>query len=286
MRRNKSYFIASVVTIAACIFLMGLFLSIAMNFVSAVGQAEDEISITVFFDEGTDESQILEIQSEIESWDEVASTVYTSAEEAWENFKDSYFEDYPDLAEGFENDNPLADSASIDVYMSDITLQDELSERLEALDGVRQVNRSETTASALSDIGKIVAAVSGILIIVLLAVSIFLISNTIAMGINARKDEIQIMKYVGATDFFVSSPFIFEGIFIGIIGAAIPVLIILIIYRSAAGYFIAEFQAISSSFTLLGTGQIFVVFVPVAVVIGAGIGVVGSLISTKRYIKV
>ena len=284
--RNKFFFIASVATIAVCVLLIGLFLAVILNVNSIMKQIEDSVCVTVFFDEGTTEDEILSIQDEVEGWDEVSYTEYVSAEEAWENYKEKYFADYPELAEGFGDDNPLANSASIDVYLSDIEQQSSVVEALEAMDMVRQVNASETTAGVLSDVGKIVAAASIVLIVILLAVSIFLITNTIITGITVRKEEIKIMKCVGATDFFVKAPFVFEGIIIGIIGALIPLIAIFFAYRALTSFVIEQFQIVSGTFSLISMGNIFTILVPVSLVIGAGIGFIGSLIATGRHIKV
>ena len=286
IKRNKVFFFATVATIAACVFLVGLFTAVAMNLSSLVSQAEENVCITVFFDEGIGEDKILAIGSEIGTWEEVERTEYTSAEEAWESYKLEYFAQYPELADAFAEDNPLANSASFDIYLKNIENQPSVVARIEALPGVRQVNRSETTASALTDIGKIVGIVSAALIIILMAVSIFLITNTIVTGIALRKEEIQIMKYVGATDFFVNSPFIFEGLIIGIVGAAIPLVILLLLYRSVMGFFIDQFQTLSSTFTLLPASQVFALLVPLSIGIGAAIGLIGSLIATRKHIKV
>ena len=284
--RNKFFFVASVATIAVCILLIGLFVAVILNVNYIVAQVEDTVCVTVFFDEDLSEDEIIEIGEEIGTWEEVSYTEYISADEAWENYKEKYFADYPELAEGFEGDNPLANSASYDIYLEDITQQDDTVAKIEALDGVRQVNASEATAGALSDIGKIVAIASIVLIAVLLAVSIFLITNTIITGITVRKEEIKIMKYVGATDFFVKSPFVFEGIIIGIIGAVIPLIIIFFAYKWLASFMIEQFQIVSGTFSLLPLETIFMILVPLAIIIGAGIGFIGSAIATGRHIKV
>lgn len=286
IKRNKVFFFASIATIAVCIFLIGLFISVAMNLTYMVNQVSSNVCITVFFDDGLSEEKIREIGETAASWSEVSRAEYTSAEEAWQEYKEVYFANYPELAEGFKDDNPLANSASYDIYLKDISDQNTVVARLEATDGVHQVNRSETTANALGDITKIIAGVSVVLIIVLLAVSIFLITNTIITGITLRKEELQIMKYVGATDFFVKSPFVFEGIFIGIIGALIPLVILFFIYRSAMDFFIEQFQTISTVISVLPIRDVFTVLIPVALVIGAGIGFIGSSIATGKHIKV
>lgn len=284
--RNKVFFLASVATITACIFLIGMFISIIMNLNHILNEAEEAVCITVFFDEGLDESKIIEIGAGIDTWEEVERVEYTSAEQAWENFKKDYFKDRPELAEGFQDDNPLADSASYSVYLYDVGQQSSVVSKIEAIEGVRQVNKSEVTAGALSDFGKIAGIVSIAIIVILLAVSIFLISNTIVTGITMHKEEIHIMKYVGATDFFVKSPYVFEGIIIGLIGAIIPLIILFFIYRSAISYIVGQMQTITSVFTFLPLQNVFMYLVPLSLIIGAGIGFVGSMIATGKHIKV
>ena len=216
--RNRLFSLASIATITACVFLFGVFYSIMMNFEYMVKKAENEVCVTVFFDEGLSDTEIKKLGDTISNRVEVSSVHYTSAEEAWNNFKSEYFAAYPDLAEGFK-DNPLINSASYEVYLSDAGMQGTLVTYLENLDGVRQVNRSEATASGLSSAAKLVGYVAIAVIIILLAVSIFLITNTIVIGITVRKEEISIMKFIGATDAFVNAPFFVEGIAIGIIVA-------------------------------------------------------------------
>ena len=284
--RNKVFSLVSIATVAACIFLIGMFMAAILNMNHIVEEAQSTVCVTVFFEDSLSEEEILEIGAQIRSWPEVASASYTSADQAWLNFKNEYFRNSPELAEGFADDNPLANSASYDVYLEDVNLQDEVCERLEATAGIRQVNRSEVTASALSDLGRIVGIASAVLIIILLAVSVFLIANTIVTGITMRKEEIRIMKYVGATDFFVKSPFIFEGVIIGLIGALIPLVIIFIIYNGAAVYIMDQLQTLNQMFTFISVKSFFKLLVPVALVIGAGIGLLGSSIATGRHLKV
>lgn len=286
IKRNKVFFLATVATIAACVFMVGILLAVMMNINYILKEAEESVSVTVFFDEDLDEGEIREIGKRIEAWDEVSHIEFTSAEEAWATFKESYFKDNPELAEGFADDNPLASSASYAVYFNEIDQQGTIVDRLSALTGVRKVNRSEITANALSDVGKIVGIISLVIGIVLFCVSIFLISNTITTGITMRAEEIRIMKYVGATDFFVKSPFVFEGIIIGLIGAIIPLLILFFVYRSAVSYIMNQFNTLTSAFSMMPLSSVFTILIPVALILGAGIGLIGSSIATNKYIKV
>ena len=115
--RNKMFSIASIATMAACIFLFGLFYSIVINFNHIVEKAEEGVAITVFFDEDATQEQIDNIGAQLEKKDGVLEVNYISADEAWESFQDDYFGDSKDAAEGFKNDNPLANSDNYEVYM-------------------------------------------------------------------------------------------------------------------------------------------------------------------------
>ena len=286
LKRNKLYTLASIGTITACIFLIGLFYSVVVNLQHIVKNAEQQVEITIFFDYGIEQDKIDSIGETIKKRVEVESISFTSAEEAWKNFKKQYFGGKEELAEGFKGKNPLANSASYTVKLNDIEMQDTFVAYVKTLDGVRQVNYSSSAAGMLSDFGKLTALVSAAIIIILLGVGIFLISNTVMVGITVRKEEIGIMKLMGATDYFVRAPFIVEGITIGLIGAAIPLTIIFFIYREVVGYILGQFQSISTIVNFISVGEIFKVLVPMALVIGAGIGVLGSMITIRKHLKV
>ena len=238
--RNKMFSLASIATMSACIFLFGLFFSIIVNFQHIIKTAEEGVAITVFFEEDATDSEKKAIGKALEARKDVAEVKYISAEEAWEEFQKQYFADNPELAEGFKNDNPLASSDNYEVYMKTAEdsksltarsrslseTQKELVSYAQKLDGVREVNKSDVVAKMLSSVNTLVAVISITIIIILLGVSIFLISNTVTMGITVRKEEIAIMKYIGAKDFVVRSPFVIEGLIIGIFGAAIPLVLL------------------------------------------------------------
>ena len=131
---------------AACIFLFCILYSVVVNVQHMVKAMEDTVGVTVFFDEGLSEEEIQAIGDVISARSEVADMRFVSAEEAWESYKEDYFAGMPELAEGFEEDNPLANSASYELYLNDIEDQQEFVEYLESIDGVRQVNYSEIAA--------------------------------------------------------------------------------------------------------------------------------------------
>ena len=190
------------------------------------------------------------------------------------------------MAQSFANDNPLANASSYSIYMNDISMQSTLVTYLSSLDGVRQVNRSETVANTLSDFNKLIGYISAGIILILLGVAVFLISNTISVAISVRKEEIAIMKLVGATDYIVRSPFVVEGVIIGLVGATIPLGILYILYEKIIEYIGLNFTFISSMMKFLPVTAVFNTLVPVALILGVGIGYLGSHITTRRHLKV
>lgn len=284
--RNRLFSLASIATIAACIFLFGVFYSLVMNVQYMVDKAQNEVCVTVFFNEGLTDSDIKRLGDTISKRVEVSNIHYTSAEQAWENFKGEYFKDYPELAEGFKDDNPLANSASYEVYLNDASMQTTLVTYLENLSGIRQVNRSEATASGLSSAARLVSYAALVIVIILLAVSIFLISNTIIIGITVRKDEISIMKYIGATDAFVNAPFFVEGITIGLIGAVIPIGILRFAYESIISYVMNKFSVLANILAFMPVDEVFKVLVPVGLGLGLGIGIVGTFFAVRKHADV
>ncbi len=282
LTRNRWYTLASIATISACLFLFGMFYSIITNFQNVVKTAEEGVSVTVFFDEGITEDQILAVKNDVEKRTEVRKVDYVSADDAWNSFKKEYLGEY---ADGF-TENPLADSANLQIYLKDVSMQPALVTYLESIQGVREVNRSEVTATTLSGMNKLIAYISIGIIVILLAVSVFLISNTVTIGISVRKEEINIMKYIGATDFFVRAPFVIEGILIGLMGSLLPLAVIYIIYNKTITYLGSRFSMLSTLLSFLPIKTIFDNLTPISVAMGVGIGFIGSAVTVRRHLHV
>ena len=201
--RNIWFSLASVATISACIFLFCLFFSIVANIRFMVHHVESTVGITVLFDESLTEEQILALGDEIGKRPEIREMKYVSAQEAWDSFKAEYFAGHEELAEGFAEDNPLAGSASYVIFLNDISEQENFVAYLQGITGVRQVNYSSTTAAGFSSFNKMLGLLSLVIIGVLLAVAVFLISNTISVAAAFRRRESQIMRLIGATNFMI-----------------------------------------------------------------------------------
>ena len=299
--RNKMFSLASIATMSACIFLFGLFFSILVNFQYIIKSAEEGVAITVLFNEDATEEQKKEIGEQLESRDDVSEVKYVSADDAWAEFQKEYFGDNPELAEGFKDDNPLAHSDNYEVYMKTVkgdnkdliakskslsATQQDLVKFAQSLDGVRQVNKSDVVANTLSSVNMLVAYVSIAIIAILLGVSVFLISNTVTTGITVRKEEIAIMKYIGAKDFVVRSPFVIEGLIIGLFGAVIPLALLYFLYDKAVGYIMEKFSILKNIITFLPVGNVYIYLLPIGLAMGIGIGFLGSYFTVRKHLRV
>ena len=284
--KNKMFSLASIATMSACIFLFGVFYSVVVNFQSVVREVESGVAVTVFFEDGATKEQMDEIGTQIGKRVEVSKKVFVSAQEAWDEFQKIYFEGAEEMAEGFTNDNPLANSAHYEVYMNDISMQESLVTYLESLEGVKEVKSSDIAANTLTDFNRLIGYVSAGIILILLCVAVFLISNTVTIGIAVRREEIAIMKLIGATDYFVRAPFIVEGILIGIIGSALPLTVLYFMYRRIIFYVAEKFRWLSSMLEFLPVEKVFATLIPVGLVLGVGIGFLGSRLTIRKNLKV
>lgn len=281
--RNKVFSLASLATIAACTFLFGIFYSLMVNVQYSVKEAQSGVAVTVFFDEGISNERIQEIGTLIDSRPEVSEIHYISAEEAWDTFKVDYLGEY---ADGYEGDNPLEGSDNYEIYLNDVSKQASLVAFLESTEGIREVNRSDVTADILTNINTLISYISLVIVGILLAVSLFLISNTVAMGIAVRKEEISIMKLIGAKDFIVRSPFVIEGVIIGLFGAALPLVAIYYLYSEVIVVAGEKFSALSDILRFMSVEELFNKLIPVALIMGVGIGFFGSIFTVRKHLKV
>ena len=285
IKRNWMFSLASIITMAACLFLVGVFYSLVTNVDNIAHKVEQEVPITVFFDEGTTDEQMQEVGNLIQARQEVERVEFESGDQAWQNFKDKYFQG-SDAADGFKDDNPLVNSSNYQVYLNQIEKQTELVNYIQGLDHVREVNQSEQAANTLGSFNKLVSYASIIIIAILLLISVFLISNTVSVGISVRKEEIGIMKYIGATDAFVRAPFVLEGMVLGVIGAAIPLAALYFLYNTAVEFVLTKFNVLTGVVDFIPVWQIYQVLLPIGLLLGIGIGFIGSIWTTRKHLRV
>lgn len=281
--RNKLFSLASIATISACLFLFGLFYAVILNFQNVVRTAEEDVSVTVFFKDGTTQEEMEQIGAQIRARDEVSEAKFISADEAWAEWApENIGEDYNEIY----TENPLEGMDNYEIYMNDVSKQESLVGWLESIPQVDEVRHSEVAATTLTGVNALVAYTSVGIIAILLAVSVFLINNTVMIGISVRKSEIEIMKYIGATDFFVRSPFVIEGILIGLIGSLLPLGLIYVLYKKVIDYVMIEFPSLSGLMQFLPVSEIYRTLLPVCMGLGAGIGFLGSFITVRKHLRV
>ena len=283
--QNRLFSLAAIGTIATCLFMFGLFYVLISNFRNMVYSAESNVGLTVFFKEGISERQIAFIGEEIKACEDVEEVKYISAEEAWKNFKKEMYAADDEIEDTFGEDNPLENSASYEVYLKDVSNQNGIIHLIEKIEGVRKVNGSSVVANGLSRFNMLVTYVSVTVIVLLLLISVFLIHTAVATGIRVRSNEISIMKYIGATDMFVRLPFVVEGMVIGVIGAMIPLVILRMLYERLIAFILSHFSVISQWLTFVPLTEEFRVLIPVSLLVGAGIGFVGSMVSVRKHIR-
>ncbi len=287
IQRNLLFSLASIGTMVACLFLFGIFYAIILNMEHEVADIQQSLKVSVFFDEGADESQIAKIGEEIKKLENIETMNYISSEVAWKGYvEDVYNGDEEYVKSVFGEDNPLENSSSYEITLQDISRQDVTVKQLEQVAGVRKVNSSDGTAKSLSAVINLLSYISIGIIAILLLVSLFLISNTITIGIAVRKEEIAIMKLIGAKDIFVRAPFLVEGMFIGLIGSVLPLIIMYFVYTAMTGYLAEHFSLIANMVEFVTADQVFVGLAPISILMGVGVGFFGSLLTTRKHLKV
>lgn len=282
--KNKMFSIASVATMIACIFLFGVFYALIANANELMQNVEESLPIVVYFEEDITAKERENIKQNLMQREDVLEVKYIDADTAWEEFKSVYFGEDSEALTGFE-ENPLANSDNFEIYMKSVENQEGVVKFAKELKGVRKVRASADAAEMLKNISVLLATVSGVIVALLLVVAIFLISNTVSMGITIRREEIAIMKYIGAKDSFVRAPFILEGVLIGLVGAAIPLTLLYFVYKAAIDYVVTKFALVVGFIDFLSVGKLYLTLLPVGLALGVGIGFIGSFFTIKKHLK-
>ncbi len=281
--KNRTFSIAAISTMTACIFLFGIFYFVLTNLQNMIKTAETTVGITVFFDDNLTMDDINAIGDTIRSDTRVASAVFKSAEQTWQEYKDQYLSE--ELAGTFGDDNPLENSASYTVYTTNVDYQKAVTAFIKGIEGVRQVNSAESLTNTLQGINAAVMYVSLALILVLLAIATFLISITISMGVSVHREEISIMRLIGATDYFIRGPFVIEGVIIGLIGAGIPLGLLSLAYGKLTDLAYQKFSSAFDTMKFLPMGELFQALIPISLLIGIGVGFLGSYLTLNRELR-
>ena len=288
--KNKKSTSASIIIMSLTMLIFGVFFVITQNINSIMKQIESEQGIEVFLYD-ISEDQTKAVEDYIRNIDGVNTAEYKSKEDALNQLK-SQFKDREELLAGYEENNIFP--ASYVVTLTDLTKSNEVIQKIWDYDNdkpdtekvIKYITSKDETVTTLINLANGIRIITGVILAILIIISIFIISNTIKLTVHARRKEISIMKYVGATNSFIRWPFIVEGIIIGIISGAISIIILGINYNLIAGK-ILESQVVSAmNINLLTFADMFGLIIVVYTILGVGIGVLGSCISMRRYLKV
>ena len=306
--KNKKSTVTSVITMVCMMFLFGLFFAIGVNVNYMLEQVQMKQGMNVFIWDETTEEQKLQLETEIKALDGVNTVVFKDKQEALEDMK-SRFKDNQELMAGYEGENNIF-PASFVVTLTDLERLEEIQLEIERIGAkiatagraeevdlevesttehdsvIKNITSSDSTIQTLITIASGIRMAIGVIFIVLIFVSTTIISNTIRLTVHARRKEISIMKYVGATNSFIRWPFIVEGIIIGIIAAIITLLIIGLLYDVVIQNIEASKVLQKMSITLLSFSNIAKIISLVYACLGIGIGIIGSSLSMKKYLEV
>lgn len=279
--RNGLMSIASLFTIISSLVILGIFLIISLNVDTITEQIKDQCEIQVFLVGDTSADRVEQIGNEIRGIENIKACELYTKSQMLEEVKATMFEGREDLIESFgEEDNPFFDSYKI--VLSDISTAAETAKRLGEIDGVESVQNKQDVVNAVINVSKNIQNASIVIMVLLLTVAIIIIANTVQLTVHNRRKEINIMKYIGATDRFIRIPFLFEGVIIGITGALIALGLMTGCYSILLRYMEANFEL----FSLIGLKSVALWLGVVFVLVGGSIGMVGSMISMKKYLKV
>ena len=282
--KNKKSSMTSLITMICAMFLFGAFFAMGQNIDEILRQVQEEQGMQVFIkDEATDED-IKNLKNQISALDGINTIVFKSKQEALDSMKESY-KDNPEVFEGYEGENNIFPSSYI-VTLTDLSKSQSIQDQISKMDFVSEITSSNVTIDTLMRIARGINYAILVIFVLLLLIAVTIITNTIKLTVHARRKEISIMKYVGATNGFIRWPFMVEGMIIGIVSASITIVILSLIYN----YLLGKIQG-SEAFSRLGVSllqfsdmaqTITIVFL----ILGMGIGIIGSRISMKKYLEV
>ncbi len=284
--KQKKMTSASIIIMCATMFMFGIFYLIGENINFAMSQLESEQGIRVMIKEGATDSEIEKLKVDIQSIDGVNTVTFVSKAEALATVKSWIVgsSDSEDLLAGYDEDNPFP--ASYFVTLTDLSKNAEVQEKIKQLDNVDDLSTDNDVIAKLATLARTIQIVTLVLLLILVAISIFIISYTIKLTVYARRREISIMKYVGATNGFIRGPFIVEGIIIGIISALITLILIGFAYNGVLSQIMSSAVMRSISISLYTFQALFAKVLIVYLILGIGIGTLGSVISMNKYLKV
>ena len=278
---NKLMTIASMGVLICCMLLMGCSVLVSSNTTNLLSKIEEQNVIMVFMDDDATQEMTDSAKAQIEKLENVKEVVFISKDEAWNNQLKEMNESQREFFENYADQSPLPDT--LKVVVSDMNSFNGIVKSIKGMENIQNIRENSQLAQKLAKVRQAVNIVCIAVVALLFAVSVFIISNTVRISMFSRKLEISIMKSVGATDGFVRTPFIVEGMVIGILSAGLAELMVWGIYELAI-------KELSSMLTLFNTGfvdfsELWLILLVAFLILGLATGVGGSFVSMNKYLK-
>ena len=281
--KNKKSTGASLMIMCATMIIFGLFFIIGENINHIMNELEMQQGMQVFIKEEATEKEISELGDKIKALSGVNQVEFVSKEDALKQMKEKVG-DKQFLLSGYDENNPFP--ASYVVTLTDLKESDNVQKEIETFDNIKSIQKRGDTVNALLRVANFVRILSGAILILLVVISIFIIANTIKLTVHARRREISIMKYVGATNNFIRWPFIVEGIIIGVVAALISIMLLGVLYNVVSNKILSIAGSNIINISLLTFSDMFTLIIVVYLALGIGIGTLGSMISMRKYLDV
>lgn len=280
--RNHMMSIASITSVAATLIILGIIFILIMNINSLTDSVKVQFdTVQVYLDDSLDQKVIEDIGNDILTIVGVDEVVYESRNKALEKMKDSW-DDNGYLLDGLES-NPLPDSYI--VALKELVYSEHVVTELKKIEGIEEVKYYQDVIDKLLNVTQFIRTLGLIVIVILIAVSTFIMNNTIKLAVNSRRREINIMKYVGATNWFIRWPFLLEGTILGMMGAAIASGVIYVAYKYTFELFTSQFYVIIAAY-IVSVNTVMEDLIVIFCVLGAGIGALGSMNALRRHLNV
>ena len=274
---------ASIIIMFATMFIFGIFFVIGENVNSVIHQIEEQQGIQIFIKEDATDEEIEALENEIKNISGVNQVTFVSKEDALNSMK-ATLDDNQELLDGWDEENPFP--ASFFVTLTDLSLNEQVQEQVYKLENIDEIASENNTINKLREFANGIQIMTAVILALIIIISIFIISYTIKLTVHARRREISIMKYVGATNGFIRGPFIVEGIIIGVISAVIALIILGLSYNAVMGSIGNSVLIQDIGIGLLSFADMFFLVLAVYLGLGIGIGILGSVISMRKYLKV
>ncbi|WP_315119003.1 permease-like cell division protein FtsX [uncultured Clostridium sp.] len=280
LKRNRTISLASAATVAATLFILGVFLLAALDVQQVIKDVESKVEIKVFLNNDITIGEEKELKAKIEGIEEITEVKYENKEEAMKKFKEQLGEDNASLVDGLEKENPLPNSYIIKVKAPEAVTK--VVDEIKDMEGIQEIREGRKIVDTIIKITNTIKWIGIALFIVLIGVSLFLIGNTIKLTVYSRRKEISIMKFIGATDWFIRWPFIIEGMIIGLGGSIIGCVMLYYAYTFL-------YNKINATMFMIKFIEPFFVVQTMSwqfIILGMIIGALGSILSIRKFLAV